>query len=125
MLQLITKGHGQLPMEAAASDVAVEVSTFYIYYMNIYPKTEFNIASRIKADYKEFKRLVGYPLAKRGGKTFQTAAQEFNKRMAAGYDVKTDDEEREKYLAKFFGVKFGPQESKLYLDNGKIKDWCL
>ena len=113
-------------MEAAAYDVAVEVSTFYIYYMHIYPKTEFNIASKIKADYKELKRLVGYPLVKRGGKSLQAAAKEFNKRMLAGYDVKTDDEEREKYLAKFYGVKFGPQERKLYLNNVKINDcqWC-
>ena len=74
MLQMINKGHGQVPMEAAASMVAGEVSSFYIYYMNIYPKTEFNIASKIKADYKELKGLVGYPLAKRSGKAFQTAA---------------------------------------------------
>ena len=97
MLQMITKGHGQVPMEAAATMVAGEVSTFYIYYMNIYPKTEFNIASKIKADYKELKGLVGYPLAKRSGKAFQTAAHDFNKKMLAGYDVKTDFEEREKY----------------------------
>ena len=66
------------------------IDIFYIYYMNIYPKTEFNIASKIKADYKELKGLVGYPLAKRSGKAFQTTAQDFNKKMLAGVDVKTD-----------------------------------
>ena len=30
MLQMINKGHGQVPMEAAASMVAGEISSFYI-----------------------------------------------------------------------------------------------
>ena len=76
MLQMITKGHGQVPMEAAASMAAGEVSSFYIYYMNIYPKTEFNIASKIK----ELKRLVGYPLAKRSGKAFKLLPRTSTKR---------------------------------------------
>ena len=45
--------------------------------------------------------------------------------MLAGYDVKTEDKERVKYLIKYFGVKFGPQEEKLYLDNVRIKEDAL
>ena len=44
--------------------------------------------------------------------------------MLAGYDVKTEDKERVKYLIKYFGVKFGPQEEKLYLDKENALNSC-
>ena len=71
MLELVFKNEGRLKMEEAAAEVSKELSTMYIYNLNIYPKTEFNIANKIKTDYQELKRLVGYPLAKRNGKIFK------------------------------------------------------
>ena len=55
-----------IKLEDAANVVARELAEIYIYNLNIYPKTDFNIAKKIATDYKEFKKLVGYPSAKRG-----------------------------------------------------------
>ena len=112
----------QPKVDEAARAIAEEISDLHIYNLNIYPMTEFNIAKKVTNDYKEFKKLLNYPAAKKGGPTFLKTAAEFNKRMLSGLDVKTDDVDREKYLAKYHGVKFGPEELKLYQDNVKVKD---
>ena len=122
MMFLLYRTGVQPKVDDAARTVAEEISDIYIYNLNIYPMTLFNIIKKVTNDYKEFKKFLNYPAAKKGGPTFFKSSSLFNRRMLSGFDIKTEDVDREKYLAKYHGVKFGPEELKLYQDNVKVKD---
>ena len=88
-----------------------------IYNLNIYPVME-------KGVEWEFKKLSGYPKAKRSGISYQSLVKTFNQKVEVGFNVKTEDKDRHDELNKLFGVKFGDQEEMLYLDNIKVNE-CL
>ena len=114
----------QHSIDSAALEVVKELQDIFIYMLNIYPQKEQNIKNRVISDYQEFKKLANYPKAKRSGESFQANVKKLNQKLERGYDIKTEDKERQEQLAEYHGVKTGPEEEMLYQDNVKAKE-CL
>ena len=113
MMFLTSRGlgdKGHFSIDNAALSVAMELQYLFICNLNIYPVVEKNIKKKIINAYQEFKKLANYPKSKQSGQSYQSAVLEFNKKLERGYAIRTEDENRQKELAKYHGVKCGPQE---------------
>lgn len=111
----------QFTVQTAALQVSKELQDLMIHNLNVYPLTLRNIRDKVIGDYQEFKKVSHYPRAKRSGQTYQTSCQILNSRLETGYDIKTNDPDRQEKLAKEHGVEFGEAEIILYEDNIKAK----
>ena len=111
-------------VDSAADQITKELQDLMIYNLNIYPLNFKNIKKKVLSDYVEFKKLSNYPRSKRSGQTYQSSCQKLVSKLETGYDIKTNDLDRQEDLAKYHGVKYGEAEIILYEDNVKVKT-CL
>ena len=86
----LTKGESRTKNEAY-SQVAEELSEFWIYGFNIYPLSIKRIKDKLKSIYEG---VGGYQNIKKKGGNWQNKVKAFNDKMMTGFDIRTYEPDR-------------------------------
>ena len=98
----------------AYKQVATELSSFWIFGLNIYPLSDQAIETNIQKTYEYRRKLYKHMSNK-------DEIAKFEAKMLTGYDVRTKSAARQKALEEQYKVKMKPEDYQLYEDNCKVK----
>ena len=113
------QGGNRVTRDEAYVMVAKELSSFWIYGLNIYPKCESSVASLIKKEHDNMRKLQKYNPKKK-----ESDIEKYNSKQQHGFDILTETASRRKQLENEYDIKMQKEEFDLYEDNCKKKKEC-